>query len=98
MQIQNLTTKKFKPKDSKPINTKTPALSHLDDFIKFNCQEKKKKYQKKNKIRKLFLAIQNNTIEDSDKKKKSDKNCYNYLKKSYFIRNCLEFLKNQYWS
>ena len=37
-----------------------------------------------------FFATKNNTIEGGVKKKKDNKKYYNYLKKGYFAKNCLE--------
>ena len=52
MQIQDSTTKEFKPKKSrfknlKLANGKTPALFHTNKSKKIFCQNKKKKYLKK---------------------------------------------------
>ena len=52
VQIQGLTTKKFKPeesrtKDLKPVNEKTPAPPRINKSEKTFHQDKKKKYLKK---------------------------------------------------
>ena len=65
------------------------ALINLPSLI----IRKRRKSIKKNQDQKNSTpATRDNTIEGE--KKKGDKKCFNYLKKCYYIRNCLEPLKN----
>ena len=73
MQTQILTIKKSKPKksrpkDLKPANGKTPALSRIDEPRKTSYQNKKKKYlQKKQNWKNFSLATRDNTIKGEKK-------------------------------
>ena len=100
VQTQGSTVKKskpeeFKPKDSKPVNGKTPALPRTNKPGKTSHQNKKKKYLKKKQDRKNSTpVIRDNAIEG--KKKRNDRvnaKCYNCQKKGYFAWNCLKSLK-----
>ena len=88
-------SKESRPKKEKQAIGKFFTLSHFNKAVKLNCQEKKKEYwKKKQDWKNSSLAIGDNAIEGGDKKKKSNKKCYNYLKKDHFARNCPEPPKN----
>ena len=90
-------TKESKPKEAKSVDVKTLGLPHSNKPIKPNCQEKKKKYQKKKQDYKNSIsAMEDNAIEFE--KKKGDRKFYNCLKKGYFNRNYPKPPKNQSWS
>ena len=98
-----MTAKKSKPKDfrlkeAKPANGKSSALSRFDEAVKLNYQKKKEYQKKKQDWKNSSPATGDNAIQDNGKKKKSDGNCYNCLKKEYFAKNCLKPLKNKYKS
>ena len=100
VQTQSLTAKESKPKESKlketkPANSKSSASPGSNEAVMPNCQEKKKKYQKKKQDQKnSFLAIRDSAIEGSGEKKKGHKKFYDCLKKSHSARNCPEPPKN----
>ena len=105
MQTQGSTTKKskpekFRPKDLKPANRKTPALPCTNEPRKTSRQDKKKCYLKKKRDRKNSIpAIKDNAIEGEKKWNNwGDGKCYNCQKKGYFARNCPETPKNSCWS
>lgn len=89
--------KESKPKESKLTNKKAYILS-CSNFTKPKktfCQDKKKQYFKKKRDQKnSILAIRDNIIKSE--KNQSNKKCYNCQKKSHFIRNYFELLKNKF--
>lgn len=101
MQTQKTTAKKprimkFRPKDLKQAKKKPqlrPALNLLSPKRSF-AKKKKKNFGKKKKDRKNISLATGDNIIKSDKMKKCNKKCFNCLKKSYFAKNCLEYLKN----
>ena len=70
IQTQSSTAKKsksnkFRSKDLKLVNKKIFALLHINKSGKISCQDKKKKYFKKNQDQKSStLAMEDNVIEN----------------------------------
>ena len=102
VQTQGSTAKESKPEESRPkelklANEKTPAPPRTNEPRKTSRQDKKKEYLKKKRDRKNSIpAIENNAIKDEKKRNDwGDRKCYNFQKKEYFARNCLEPPKNK---
>ena len=99
MQTQGSIAKKFKPKESRPMETKpangkSSALPCSNEAVKPNCHEKKKEYQKKKQDQKNSSpAIRDNAIKGNNKKKKGNKKYYNCLKKGHFAQKLLKTSK-----
>ena len=107
VQTQGTTGKKFKPKESRPkesklIEDKNPAPLH-SEFIEpkktFHIDKKRKYLKKKQDRKNNTLATEDNTniVEIGKKKKRDDQGdgrYYNYQKKGHFLRNCPKPPKN----
>ena len=92
METQGSTAKKSKskesrPKDLKPTNEKTLALSCINKPRKPSRQDKKKKYFKKKRDRKNSTpATRDNAIEGEKKRNnQGDGKCYNCQKRAILL-------------